>query len=84
MYHEVWQNKFKDIIDLSQGKLIVDQSPAARRKLALSINDNVFKNLTKFSVSSFDAEQRLHKSLLSLPEKSKAVDVLINEPDAKK
>ena len=56
MYHEVWQNKFKDIIDLSQGKLIVDQSPAARRKLALSINDNVFKNLIKFSVSSFDAE----------------------------
>ena len=56
MYHEVWQKKFKDIIDLSQGKLIVDQSPAARRKLALSINDNVFKNLTKFSVSSFDAE----------------------------
>ena len=46
MYHEVWQNKFKDIIDLSQGKLIVDQSPAARRKLALSINDNVFKKLT--------------------------------------
>lgn len=46
MYHAVWQDKFRDVIDLSGNKFEVENSEAARRKLAMYINDNVYKNLS--------------------------------------
>jgi hypothetical protein len=70
MYHQVWKQKFADVIDLTGGVFHVDQSPAAKRKLALHLNDNVFKNLSKFSVRSFDQSEKLHKSEFNNDEKS--------------
>lgn len=61
MYHEVWQLKFKDVIDLSGNKFQVDTSPAAKRLLAMNVNDNVYKNLKKFSVRNYDKDVRKHK-----------------------
>lgn len=70
MYHKVWKQKFADVIDLTGGVFHVDQSPAAKRKLALQLNDNVFQNLSKFSVRSFDQSEKMHKIELNKDEKS--------------
>ena len=56
MYHPVWQNKFKEVVDLSGGVFKLDQSSAARKLLGMHINDNVFRNLEKFSARSFDSD----------------------------
>jgi hypothetical protein len=48
-------------MDLSGGKLQVENSEKARKQLALHINDNVYKNLENFSVKLFDSDLKLHK-----------------------
>ena len=79
MYHPIWKNKFKDVIDLTDGKLQVDTSPAARKLLAASVNDNVYKNIDKFSVMLFDESSRYSKQELSQKEKTAMVDALVQE-----
>jgi hypothetical protein len=56
MYHPVWQNKFKEVVDLSDGVFKIENSPAARKLLGMHINDNVFRNIEKFSARSFDSD----------------------------
>ncbi len=84
MYHQVWQSKFKDIIDLSEGKFVVENSEAARKQLALHINDNVYKNLSNFSVKLFDSDLKLHKRQFTNQEQVQIVEDLINDHDLKK
>ena len=55
LYHPIWQNKFKEVIDIRDGVVRTSQSPAARKLLAMHINDNVYKNIKRFSVTSFDS-----------------------------
>lgn len=83
MYHAVWQDKFRDVIDLSGNKFEVENSEAARRKLAMYINDNVYKNLSKLSTLGYDKDMSRHKSQFSCPEKKEIVEDLINETDIK-
>ena len=83
MYHPIWQSKFKDVIDISDGKVIIDSSPAGRRVLAQSVNDNVYKNIEKFSVLLFDEDKKFKKSALTDEEKTAVVDQLIEENDIK-
>ena len=46
LYHPIWKEKFKDVVDLSDGKFRFDKKDEAGRKyLAMHINDNVYKNL---------------------------------------
>ena len=54
MYHPIWQNKFRDVVHLQDGKFVIDNSPAARKVLAQSLNDNIFMNIEKYSVLLFD------------------------------
>lgn len=69
MYHAVWQDKFKDVIDLSANKFEVENSPAARRLLSMHVNDNVYKNLSKLSAIGYDKDMTRHKLQFSCPEK---------------
>ena len=79
MYHPVWQNKFKDVIDLSGGKFTSDKSPAARKKLASHLNDNVFMNIEKFSLRLFDQDRKYRKTELGEDEKAIVVNQLVDE-----
>ena len=65
----MWQNKFKDVIDMSDGVLRVSQSVEARKYLATHINDNVYKNIKRFSVTSFDSENKFSKDSFTVEEK---------------
>ena len=46
---------------MSNGVLRVSQTVEARKFLATHINDNVYKNIKKFSVTSFDADKKYSK-----------------------
>ena len=74
MYHPVWQNKFKDVIDFSGGKFTADRSPAARKKLACHLNDNVFMNIDKFSLRLFDQDRKYRKTELGEGERALLVN----------
>lgn len=83
MYHPIWQNKFKDVLDLSGNKFEMDKSPAARRVLAEAVNDNVYKNIEKFSVLLFDDEQKRHKKEFTENELQLCVSRLMEDEDPK-
>lgn len=83
MYHPVWQNKFREVLDLSGGKFQVDRSPAARRLLAEHVNDNVYKNIEKFSVLLFDDEQKRHKKEFTAREKDLVIERLLEDESPK-
>ena len=69
-------------IDKETGKLEIEQADWAQKKLALQINDNVYKNLQyRFSVASFDQKSLVHKDALTLEEKSLVVESLLAEND---
>ena len=65
MYHPIWQNKFKDVVDLSNGVFKIDESKSARIDLGLYVNDNVYRNLEKFNARSFDAGQKFSTAPLT-------------------
>ena len=83
MYHPIWQDKFKDIVDLSGREFKCDNSPAARKKLLMQVNDNVLKNHKRFSVLLFDKDIKHHKNLYSTEEKAAAVEKICNEAGCK-
>ena len=65
MYHPIWQNKFKDAVDFSNGVFNIENSSATRIHLGLHINDNVFRNLEKISARSFDTDQKFSTTPLT-------------------
>jgi hypothetical protein len=48
--------KFDGIIAINKEEYSVKDTLEARSMLALAINDNVFKNIKNFSISTFDSE----------------------------
>lgn len=80
MYHPVWQSKFKDVVDLSDGKFRIDHNcPATKKFLASQINDNVYKNIEKFQVLFYDEEHKHHKTVFTEPEKNEIAEKLAND-----
>ena len=54
--------KFKDHMEIRDGKFYIDEKDVASRKLlAMQINDNTYKNLKTFSPLLFDENQRYSK-----------------------
>ena len=57
MYHPVAKKYFKDIIEFKDDFTFnLDRSDAAKRFLAMHINDNLYKNLSKFSMRFYDSK----------------------------
>lgn len=58
MYHPIIKEYFADVINISSGNqknseeyiLEIDRSKTAMKKIAMQINDNVYKNIDHFSV----------------------------------
>lgn len=46
MYHPLVQSKFKEVMEVKDGRFECDRSYEARKYLAMHINDNVLKNLS--------------------------------------
>lgn len=67
------------MIDLSGGNFDIDPSIEARKKLAMCLNDNVYKNWEHFSVSRFVNESSRGKHELNQREKSQMVDRLMEK-----
>ena len=52
----------------------------AQKKLAMSVNDNVYKNMTKIiSLTSYDKDATLHKRAFVSDEKTQIVEKLLSE-----
>lgn len=49
----------------------------------MHVNDNVYKNIEKFSVRTFDEAQKFSKGALSFSEKQIIVKDLVDDADAK-
>ena len=55
MYKPIMEKHFSDVMQVQEGKFLIDnESKAVQRKLLLTINDNVYKNLDGFSMRLFD------------------------------
>ena len=55
MYHPIWKEHFGDCFELIDGTFRIDhENLATRKQLAMQINDNVLKNMNRFSVLLFD------------------------------
>ena len=78
LYHPVWQESFKDVMELQDGKFVMDPNDrAAQRLLALNINDNVYKNIDKFSVLLFNEELKFNKDRFEIEEKEFIVEKML-------
>ena len=82
MYHPISQSRFGDIMSLTGNKFECDQSVEARKVLARAVNDNVYKNIDKFSVLLFDDTNKRHKAAFTEEEKELVVSKLVEEPMA--
>jgi hypothetical protein len=72
MYHPVIKSKFSEVIHIDNGQVSVD--PKGRKQLLMHVNDNVYKNIEHFSLSSFDQKSAVHKDALGQEEKAKLAD----------
>jgi hypothetical protein len=63
---------------LSDGKFTIDRNDkAAKKMLAMHINDNVLKNIDRFSILLFDEKNRLKKQETKEEERVEIVEKLI-------
>ena len=58
-------------------KVEIDKSPASLKALGYEINDNVYKNIDRYSVFLFDEENRYNKIEFSEKEQVKLVDKIV-------
>ena len=78
MYHPIWKEHFKNCFDLKDGTFRINHDDLATRKqLGMQINDNVLKNMNRFSVLLFDEQARYSKQLISAKEREQIMDKLI-------
>ena len=78
MYLPIAKEKFSNIFEIKDGKFTIDvQDKATQKLLYMTINDNVHKNLTGFSVKLFDKDLILNKIEFNENEKSLVVDKLM-------
>jgi hypothetical protein len=79
MYQPVWKDHFTNCFDLKDGKFVMDRNDKALKKmLAMHINDNVLKNIDRFSILLFDEKNRLKKQGTKEEERVQIVDKLID------
>ena len=84
MYHPIWKEHFKDCFDLKDGTFRINHDNLATRKqLGVQINDNVLKNMNRFSVLLFDEQARYSKQQISAKEREQIMDKLIREKNLK-
>ena len=57
MYHPIWQDKFKDVIDLSDGRFQIDRSEAGLKLLAQHINSNVYRQMDNLLVPTNNSKE---------------------------
>ena len=74
LYHPIIKEHFSEIMEIDGNRFRIDDSMAAQKKLSMHLNDNVFRNLDKFSVLSFDKELRFHKKEFTHEQKTVIVD----------
>lgn len=79
MYHPVIETKFKDVMEVKDGKFDFDRSYAARKYLAMHINDNVLKNLSRFSLKPYDTTLNYSKSEFTQEEKEAVVEDFLTD-----
>jgi hypothetical protein len=80
MYHPVWKEHFSSCFDIKDGQFIIDKhDKAVKKHLLMQINDNVYKNIDRFSVLLFDESSRLKKQQISDKERERIVDKLLTE-----
>lgn len=80
MYQPVWKDNFANYFDLSDGKFTIDRNDkAAKKMLAMHINDNVLKNIDRFSILLFDEKNRLKKQETKEEERVEIVEKLIEQ-----
>ena len=78
MYAPVIREHFNDIMEIRGGKFYIDNNNiATQKRLLMSINDNVHKNMKGFSVELFDESISWNKEVFSLNEKELIVDRMI-------
>ena len=84
MYQPIWQEEFKEVFNLENGKFEISHDNATRRFLMSHINDNVFQNInSKISLRSYDADHKFHKNALDLTRKQEIIDEIIQESSEK-
>lgn len=67
MYHPVWKEHFTSCFDLKDGKFSINRNdPVVKKHLLMQINENVYKNIDRFSVLLFDEQSRLKKQKITL------------------
>ena len=66
-------------MEIKDNRFNIDKSEAAKKELALHINDNVFKNLETFSLFSYDKELTWSKDEFSAEEKKRVVENFIKD-----
>jgi len=89
MYLPLVREKFKDVFEIREdGKFMIDhEDKATQRLLYMTINDNIYKNMERFSVPLYndpDESRRLHKDEFTREEKEQMVDQLMQYNDLKK
>ena len=86
MYEPVILDQFGDVMEIRDGKFFIDnENKATQRRLWMQINDNVHKNLEKFSVTLFDQDTRFcKKEGFARAEKEEIVEQLVENHDRKK
>lgn len=81
MYRPLIQNEFSDVMQINgaDGSVEISREAWAQRKIAMMVNDNVFKNLQwgSISVSSFDPQAIVSKDEFTTDEKAKLVEGLL-------
>jgi len=87
MYKPLIENNsnFKDMMEIRDGKFFIDnECKATQRALLMHINDNVYKNLEKFSIRLFDQDARWNKAHYNTEDKSLIVEKLVDLGNRKK
>lgn len=84
MYHPVIKDHFSDCLAIhpETGALEIEKSQWAQKKLALCVNDNVYKNLEGMKVASFDKKSLVHQDAFTVEEKTKLIDEIFEKSES--
>lgn len=86
MYQPMWNEHFKEVFSLHDGKFEIDHNDEATRKLLMrSVNDNVFQNIQSktLSVKTYDEDRKFHKMALDTQVKEAIAEEVVSEGKSK-
>lgn len=69
MYQPIWENNFKDLFNLTDGRFEIKHDTATRKELLRHLNDNLMQNVHHLSLMNYDEDIKLHKHELSSQKK---------------